>query len=206
MNFSENEIDELRCLVSKRLSEKRFLHTMGVEKAASHLGVLLLPKQESELRVAALLHDIAKECGTDEQLRYIELGNISLSESERKALPVLHSFAAPYVIKRDFPHFATDNVLSACKNHTVGAPDMSLFDEIIFVSDYVEEGRTYDSCKLVRKALWDSLKTNDREAIEKALHRAVVESMNFTMAKLLEERKHFDEKMLLTINAFASKI
>ena len=52
-------------MVERRISDKRFLHTKGVEEEIVRLGEIYLPDKIPELRAAALLHDT----GRYEQLR-----------------------------------------------------------------------------------------------------------------------------------------
>ena len=203
--YSEEELLTLREAVGKRLSKKRFLHTLGVEKTAALLADFCLPEKKQSLRAAALLHDIAKELPTDEQIELIKLAGIKLTEEELLSTPTLHSFAAVYLIKRDFPDFAERNVLLACKNHTIGTPFMSIFEEIIFLSDFIEEGRTYEDCVSLRKSLLSSLSDNRKKNV-KLLHSAVVTSLNSTIAKLEADKKYINPKTLLTKNAFLSRI
>ena len=56
MIFSEEKISELYQRVRGEMSDFRFSHTAGVEKAAILLGELYMPEAIDELRVAALLH------------------------------------------------------------------------------------------------------------------------------------------------------
>ena len=58
MSFGNESITSLRLKVKDRLSEKRYVHTLGVEKMARHLGTILLSDRLNELSAAALLHDI----------------------------------------------------------------------------------------------------------------------------------------------------
>ncbi len=204
--FSDYTLSKLRKDVCERISEKRFFHTLGVESAASYIADFCLPVCKSELRAAALLHDIAKEYSNEEIVSFIEKDGIALTHEDLSSPKVLHSYAAPYIIKRDFPEFASANILSACKNHTLGDPKMSVFDEIIFLSDFVEEGREYISCKTVREYLYSSLKSSLPTENLTVLHRAVLLSIEYTEASLSERFLNINSKMLLTKNAFISKI
>ena len=156
MKLSSKELSTLREKVRLSLSEKRFLHTLGVEKAARKIAEFCLPDMKDELSVAALLHDIAKEYDTEALLRFIDEDGIILSDVDRLTAAALHSYAAPCVIKKYFPEYATKEILNACRNHTLGSADMSLFEEIIFIADYIEDGRSYDSCINVRDKLYSS--------------------------------------------------
>ncbi len=203
--YSEKELECLREAVKARLSEKRFRHTLGVEKMAAYLSECCLPEKKQALRAAALLHDVAKEIPHEEMLDLIEKGNINLTEQELMAEPTLHSYASVYLIKRDFPRFADENVLLACKNHTVGDPDMGIFEEIIFLSDYIEEGRSYEDAVRLRASLLSSL-GNDREENVKQLHVATASSIAHTVKILEERKKYINPKTVLTRNAILSKI
>jgi predicted HD superfamily hydrolase involved in NAD metabolism len=144
MKYTENQIDFLRLEVGKRLSAKRFSHTLGVERMAVKIGEKCLPDRIDELRVAALLHDISKEYSEAEHLELIKTYNFSLSDEDLASPQLWHSITAPFVVMRDFPEFRGEDILSAVRNHTVGAPSMSVFDEIILLSDYIEDGRRYE--------------------------------------------------------------
>ena len=150
-------LESLREEVSERVSKKRFSHILGVERCAAELASYILPEREAELRAAAILHDVTKELTYTEQINILENAKIFLTDEDRATEGVLHSFTAPVVIKRDFKAFATDDILVAVRNHTVGDEDMSTFEKIIFISDYAEDTRTYESCKTVRKMLFENI-------------------------------------------------
>ena len=203
--YSEEELNLLREEVRSRLSEKRFRHTLGVEKMAEHLGKFCLSDKIKSLRAAALLHDIAKELPVEEQVDLIKKGRIRLTEEEFLSVPTLHSFASVYLIKRDFTKFSEKDILLACKNHTVGSPRMSIFEEIIFLSDYIEEGRKYENSIFVRNELLASL-SGDRAKNLKALHYATLSSLSHTVSYLEKTNARVNPKTVLTKNAYLSKI
>ena len=66
--FNDKALSALRLTVSKNISEKRYKHTLGVEKMARYLGEIILPDKVNELSAAALLHDIAKEHSYEDHL------------------------------------------------------------------------------------------------------------------------------------------
>ncbi len=205
MIFSEDMLDSLRRSVKERLSEGRFIHTLGVEKMAARLADYCLPEEKSSLRAAALLHDIAKELDTDDVLSAIEADGFSLTRDDMQSKAILHSFAAPYIIKREFPDFTDENILSSTRNHTVGAPGMSVFDQIIFISDFIEEGRRYESSIQVRDLLLPRLKDGKREENQKALAFAVYESLRLTERHLSSTGRFINQRMILTKKYFSGK-
>lgn len=203
--YSESMLDELRESVRIKLSPSRFEHTLGVEKMAVRLAEHCLPEEKSALRAAALLHDIAKELDFDSMLCAIMADGFNLSRDDMQSRAILHSFAAPYIIKRDYPRFASHNIISACRNHTVGAPAMSVFDQIVFISDYIEDGRRYESSLMVRDMLLPKLVLGKTEENRSALRNAVFESVRLTENHLRTTGKFINQRMLITKKYFSGK-
>lgn len=201
MNFTSSMIDSLRSDIQKKLSEKRYLHTLGVERMALKLGAIILPEKTDELSVAALLHDVAKEISYDSQIALIQKACIKYTDEDIAAKPALHSISALAVIKNSYPRFATNDICSAVYNHTLGAPNMSLFDEIIFISDYIEDGRTYQSCIEVRKYVEENIKyTNSHSDNLRHLHIASLRSIEQTIASLKDRNERIHSKTYKTQN------
>ena len=54
------------------------------------------------------------------------------------------------LIKGDFPAFADAAVLSAVRWHTTGRAGMPLAEALLYLADYIEEGRTFPDCVALR--------------------------------------------------------
>ena len=207
MIFESCDIARLRLLVKDRISEKRYQHTLGVEKLAEYLGTVILPNKLDELAVAALLHDVAKEMSYDDHVQLLRDSNVSYTDEDLTVKPALHAIAAVPLIQRDFSEYATSDVCSAVKNHTVGEPGMSIFDEIIFISDYAEEGRSYRTCIEVREYLISNVKQeNTFEENVRHLHEACLTSINSTVESLTNRKERINTKTLLTKKYILNKI
>ncbi len=204
MRFGHIEREALALKVENRLSQKRFEHTLGVCRMTEILADYCLPDKKNELAVAALLHDIAKELTFEEHMRIINDEHIILTSADTSS--VLHSYVAPYVVKNEFPEFATPDVLSAVANHTVGDAAMSVFDEIIFLADYIEEGRTYKDCVRTREFILSSLVDGDYDGNINVLHKACVMSIDCTCKNLLEKGKIVNPRSLHAKDVLVSKI
>ena len=201
MMFSDSELETLSQHVGERLSQKRYAHTLGVVAAAKKIAQYFDKIDISEIVAAALLHDITKEYSVAEHQKHIS------EDDSCDTVEVLHSFSAPSVIRRDFPTYATDNVLRAVCRHTVGDPDMTLFDEIIFIADYVEDGRTYPSCVAARHRLYSQLAdANGADECEAVLHRAVASALSETVKMLTEGDRCVHPNTQRTLDAMLSRI
>ena len=207
MKYTENQIDTLRQTVGSRLSEKRFAHTLSVEKMALKIGEKCLPHCLSELSVAALLHDISKEYSEAEHFSLINKYKVSLTEQEICEPALWHSITAPLVIREEFSEYAEEDILSAVYNHTVGSPDMSVFDEIILLADYIEEGRKYERCVSLREEFLSELDAStDFDTAILALHSAVAKSLNNNIEEFISRGKAYHSRTELTRDALYAKI
>lgn len=191
--FSEDELCALRCKVGKMLSPERFKHTLGVERAALKIADYCIPTDKTVVSAAALLHDIAKELSNEELYSLIK-SNPELSDEDESAPKLYHAFAAPYVIQRDFSEFARDDLLRAVFCHTTGDSDMTLLDEILFVADYVEEGRQYPECIRTRDELFSELDKSCGEKSILALHRAALSEICATKEHLIKKGLYLNSR------------
>lgn len=206
MRFSDNELDALRLEVKNKLSPKRYNHTLGVERAAVRIAKKCAAEALPEIRAAALLHDITKELSKEEQLALIDKYKISVTEADIASPETLHALTAPPYIKENYPRFADELVLSAISCHTVGRPDMDVAEAIIFVADFIEEGRTYDASVCLREKLYSEL-DNSVSILNMvlALCSAVIESITCTVNHLEEKFMFIHPVTLLTRDAFIKR-
>ena len=203
MIFNNEAICKLRAIAKDMLSDKRYNHTLGVEDMAAHLGSVLMPNMVDELRVAALLHDITKELSYEAQISLIESSDTECTKEDLLTTPALHSFsAAPYIIQ-NLEEYATQNILSAVANHTLGNADMSIFDEIIFLSDYIEQGRNFPACIAVRNYVFENInpQKSQNENVY-ALHMACLDSINHTIESLHNRNEHVNVRTIITKEYF----
>ncbi len=194
--FTNEQISALRTSVRKRLSPRRFEHTLGVERAAVSLGRLILPEEVDELACAALLHDIAKELPQEEQTELLRESGFDLTENDWETPAVFHSFCAPIIIRADYPAFATEKILSATFRHTVGDEGLSTFDKIIMIADYAEDTRTYPACVEVRHRLFDGLEACTPAERLRRLDDAILTSIRYTEEKITERGQTVNLRML----------
>lgn len=206
MKYTEKQLDSLREKIGTRLSEKRFSHTLGVEEMARKIGEKCIPERVSELRAAALLHDVSKEYSEAEHFLLMEKYNIPMGESELSEPALWHSLTAAAAVREEFPEYADEDILSAVYNHTVGSPDMSVFDEIILLSDYIEEGRKYPRCVSLREGFLSELdKAENTDEAILALHRAVVISLDNNIEEFISRGKAYHIRTELTRDAIRAK-
>lgn len=183
--FTQAQLQYLRDEMRQKLPEKRYLHTLAVEKEAAALAKIYLPDRESEVRAAALLHDMTKYLRDNEQIFLAGRLGIPITEDDIRCPHILHGKTAAEVIRIDFPAFVTLNIQSAIRLHTTGGERMSVFDMILFVADFTEPTREYEACQKLRRSMWREIR---KDPSVRTLRHAVVQEMEFTIAYLKREK------------------
>lgn len=193
-NFSEEMLAALREKVKNEMGEKRYFHTLEVEKMAARLGEIYAPQQIQMLRAAALLHDITKERSADEHIAICEEAGLTVSETERKAPKMFHAKTASLVIPQKYPEYATPEILTAVRYHTTGRDNMTIEEKIIYLADYIDMSRQFEDCVLLRNYFFDfDFDNSDEDAKISHLNDTLIMSYNLTIRGLLEDNKHIDE-------------
>lgn len=202
--MTEERFLKLRCLLSDRIGSRRFSHTLGVEKAIIDLGERYLPGDIPRLRVAALLHDLTKEWSGAEQLRFCEERGIALTEEERAVPKILHARTGAYLSSKEFSHLVDPGILTAIERHTTGDKDMSVFDELLYLADYIEPTRTYPECLSLRAAFYDGYEEAEDKVLH--LHRIILQALRTTVKEIEERGGAVISKTWEAIGALTQKI
>lgn len=176
-----DKIDEIHQLLKEDLRPKRLKHTFGVVDTA----VILARKWGCDVekaRLAALLHDCAKYLDSESKIALCAKYGVLVSDVESANPELLHAKAGALLAYEKY-NVSDCDILSAIYYHTTGKPNMSLLEQIIFVSDYIEPGRTH-SDKL------PSYRT------------IVMENLNLVTAKILKDtlkylKKQADKKVII---------
>ena len=146
--------DELRPIALSYLKPKRMPHVLGTEQEAVRL-VRRYGGDETQARIAALLHDCTKKLDMVQQLALCEKYGIMLDELEQKALKLLHSKTGAAIARDVFG--VEDAVYDAILYHTTGKPDMTRLEKIIYLADYIEPTRDFPGVDALRKTVYEDL-------------------------------------------------
>ena len=129
--------------VKNLLFKERWEHTVRVALFAAEnrkrAGVF-----EYDAVVAAALHDCAKCLGESAK----ELKGFVCPEGVPP--PVVHQYAGAYVAEHTFG-IKDKNILNAIRYHTSGRENMGSLEKLIFLSDMLEKGRTFEGVERLRK-------------------------------------------------------
>ena len=202
MNYS---IEEIKDVVKGLTCEKRFSHTLGVIREAEALGKIYLPDKVDKLKLTALLHDITKDFSREKQIELCKEYRVELDYSN--IVPkLLHSKTGCQYARNLFGDEIVDNeVYFGIFFHTTGRENMTLFEAIIYLADYIEDTRTFEDCVKLREYFYKNIeKANSHEQKIEVLRKTMVLSFDFTIKNLIDEGKLIDFDTIKARNYFIS--
>ena len=154
---------------------ERQAHSIRVAYLATKRAQSLrIPEQKAI--TAGLFHDCGKNLFPDHPY----LQGFSLPKEWGEVPPsVWHQFAGAYVAEHTF-NVTDPDVLNAIRYHTSGREGMSDLEKLIFLSDMLEEERTYEGVEKLRALFWK------REGLDECLKTALYETILFLKSKQAE--------------------
>ncbi|MFA5482064.1 MAG: bis(5'-nucleosyl)-tetraphosphatase (symmetrical) YqeK [Bacilli bacterium] len=130
--------------------QERFAHTIRVmEMAEKIIKSNNLNIDLNKAKIAALIHDYAKFYDSKELLAYAREYKLNCKDFKNN-YKVLHALVGPIIIRKELNIYDED-ILDAVKYHTTGNEALSPLSMLIYVSDFVEEGRDFFEAKKFRE-------------------------------------------------------
>jgi predicted HD superfamily hydrolase involved in NAD metabolism len=163
----DDSLLDARSYARERLSDKRYAHTLRVAETAEHLAEIhgIDPKRA---RLAALLHDAAREVDKEELLRVTEEDGLPVGEFERERPVLLHGPAAAEFARRDLG-VEDAEVLEAIRAHTTGKPEMEPLALALYVADKIEPARNQPGVEDLRELSRKDLLRAAKAALEDSI-------------------------------------
>ena len=160
-------LEEADVFARSRLADARYEHTLRVADTAEDLA-LVHDLDADRARLAALLHDAAREIGPDEFLKLADSWRLEVGEPERQSPKLLHGPVAAELARRELG-IDDGEVLEAVRAHTTGGPGMGPLALVLYVADKIEPARDYPSVGRLRKLARENLHTAALEALRRAI-------------------------------------
>ncbi len=147
--------------------QARYNHVYGVlETALKFQQKYHLDRKK--VTIAALLHDITKNENKKYHVKMIKKyydKSIIKTFSE----PLYHGYSgAAYA--QEMYNIEDPDILGPIENHVVGKPAMTLYEKVLFISDYIEPNREYEACKQVREIAFESLDLAVYQAMDNSIN------------------------------------
>lgn len=190
MNTSFINRVKIEEFMQHNLKPKRIKHSKAVEEMASKLAHIY-GADPDKAAFAGRYHDIAK-CFSEELLnRYVR--EYGLDESCFNNRSLAHSKVGAAILKNEFG-INDSEILAAIESHTTGRANMSLLEEICFISDAIDETREYDGVLELRERVKTDLdgvclfiikySIDDVKSKNKKLHPDTIDALHYMENKL----------------------
>lgn len=177
--------------VSSKVKKSRFEHILRVEAKAIELARKYGADVEA-CQLAALLHDYAKDMQRSEVEEVQKDARVS-DEMLAFGSQIWHGPAGAYYAKETFG-VTNQDVLDAIYQHTIGGEQMSLVAKVIFIADYIEDGRDFPG---VAEA---------RERANQNLDAAVIYKIKQTLKYLVNSEERIYPGTLTVYNQWMQKM
>ena len=180
-------IDTIKKDLKEILSERRYIHSIGVMEMCAELAKIYNVDVE-KAKIAGLLHDNAKEMTKEEMFKYVEENKIEINEIERASFPLLHGKIGADIAKKKYN--VDKQVEDAIRYHTTTSPEMDTLAKIVYVSDKIELNRKSEDYDI----------EYERELAKKDLDRTVLYIIDANIKSLIEKGKLIEKDVIDTRN------
>jgi len=190
------EYNEILVTLANELRPARFRHCRDVSQTA----VRLAERWDADIekaRLAGILHDCARNLKGEELLKTSRQYGMIPSSLEMLQPALIHAPLGAIIAERRFG-ISEPQVLQAIRRHTTGAPQMTLLDKIIYLSDCIEPGRNFSGVRKIRDMAVEDLNVAVLLAYEHSilfvvangglLHPNTVEGRNSLLMELKASR------------------
>jgi predicted HD superfamily hydrolase involved in NAD metabolism len=160
-------LERAESFARSRLSERRYEHTLRVADTAESLA-LAHDLEADRARLAAVLHDAAREMEPEEFLNLADKWHLQVGDPERQSPKLLHGRVAAELARRALG-IDDEEVLQAVRTHTTGRPEMGPLALVLYVADKIEPARVYPSVGRLRTLAREDL----RRAAQESLRRTI---------------------------------
>ncbi len=186
--MGSSKLAQIQKWVPTQVSRPRLNHIQGVVKISEGLAIRYgLPIYKA--RVAAWLHDCAKEWSKVEMMAWIKKGSGGLDRMEKDMPGLWHPHAAEGIALRKWG-IKDPSILEAIRCHTLGHPKMTPLAQLVFIADFIEPGRHFPGVSGARNRAFEGLRVG------------VLTKASLTIEFLLEKKMKIHPRLLETWNSF----
>jgi predicted HD superfamily hydrolase involved in NAD metabolism len=186
--MATSKLLEIENWVAGQVSSHRLKHIQGVVKTSASLARKYGLSVE-KAKLAAWLHDCAKEKSRNEMRRWINKGGFQLDAQEIQMPGLWHPHAGAGLALSQWG-IKDREILEAVRCHTLGSPKMAPLAQVVFVADFIEPSRHFVGVERVR------------DIARKNLKEAVLAKASMTIQFLFEKKMKIHPRLLETWNGF----
>jgi predicted HD superfamily hydrolase involved in NAD metabolism len=185
-------IEQIKKDLKEILSERRYIHSLGVMEMAGKLAKIHNEDIETA-KIAGLLHDIAKEMPKEEMLKYVKENNIETNKIERINTAILHGKIGADIAKKRYG--VSKQIQNAIKYHTTTSPEMDTLAKIVYVADKTEMNRKSEDYDI----------EYERKLAKEDLDAVIIYIIDANIKSLIDKNKLIEEESVKTRNSLMIK-
>lgn len=185
-------IEQIKKDLKETLSERRYIHSLGVMEMAGKLAKIHNEDIETT-KIAGLLHDIAKEMPKEEMLKYVKENNIETNKIERINTAILHGKIGADIARKRYG--VSKQIQDAIKYHTTTSPEMDTLAKIVYVADKTEMNRKSEDYDI----------EYERKLAKKDLDAVIIYIIDANIKSLIDKNKLIEEESVKTRNSLMIK-
>ena len=180
------DLQQIQKEIKKRLSEKRYYHSVCVMERCEELARKFNFDIETAKKVG-ISHDIGKELTDVEKLEYCKENNIEVDNMEKQSISILHAKIGAHMVKELFGF--DEKMCYAIKAHTTGLPEMDMLSKILFIADRTSKERNFPDIEYLNNLL------------EKDINEAVLYILDKKIELQLTKKSNIHINTVITRNA-----
>lgn len=185
--FQMEDIEQIKSLLEKRLSKKRFTHSLNVADEALKLAEKY-GESPDRAYFAGLVHDICKEDEPD-ILKKLLLKCESITNTELSSKSLWHGPAGAVYIQEQLG--VTDmGIIDAVRFHTIGRAGMTRLEEIVYLADLISKDRDYKDVEKMRKLAYSDF------------DKAMLEGVSFSITNVVKKHGYIPVYSLEAYNQY----
>lgn len=185
-------IEQIKKDLKETLSERRYIHSLGVMEMAGKLAKIHNEDIETT-KIAGLLHDIAKEMPKEEMLKYVKENNIETNKIERINTAILHGKIGADIARKRYG--VSKQIQDAIKYHTTTSPEMDTLAKIVYVADKTEMNRKSEDYDI----------EYERKLAKEDLDAVIIYIIDANIKSLIDKNKLIEEESVKTRNSLMIK-
>lgn len=173
MKINVPEYTDYKKLLQKRLTAKRYNHSLCVAQEAYRLA-LKYGADEQKAYLAGLLHDITKNAPDTEHLNIFNKFGIMLNDIEFNSVKLWHAISGSAYIEHILNINDTE-IISAVRYHTTARKGIKLLEKILYLADFTSADRDYDDVDVLRAL------------VDESLEKAYVYALSYSVKELVDK-------------------
>ena len=185
-------IEQIKKDLKEILSERRYIHSLGVMEMAGKLAKIHNEDIETA-KIAGLLHDIAKEMPKEEMLKYVKENNIETKKIKRNKTAIIHGKIGADIARKRYG--VSKQIQNAIKYHTTTSPEMDTLAKIVYVADKTEMNRKSEDYDI----------EYERKLAKEDLDAVIIYIIDTNIKSLIDKNKLIEEESVKTRNSLMIK-